>query len=318
MVQMRFKTVQTHNIGRSTGFLPCAQLHAFFTTQAKTVSARGVQYGPDPFLPLTDVVIAGSYVETPRWMIFSPEAIDAGIEEIDVDDNLSKVERKYMRNIWGFEADPAKLDDQGKMDILSGIFGSRAAETGVLFIGQYEAFRQKQLAPLIQSVQDFNLNNLEIHFLVSGIVQKCGTRGALRKLFNMVRLSPEANITVNNDNTPDKVKVTITGDYFTASLLQGILSPDLYSNGTLFAPRIFIGIDIGWINRPHNLVITAVTKKSTEVPVGAHMYTINVNDVSEMVLGQPGKNEAIEVPQNSRDAADELKRMANEFISEVN
>jgi len=126
-------------------------------------------------------------------------------------------EAAYRREQLGLTGEVKGLNEGAKLGILKKLFDPRIAETGILFVEQYENWRSSKLDPIIAEALDFNLTDLEIHFMVSGIVQKCGTRGAFERLFRMVRVHPEATIkTENIKDQPDQVEVIIKGDLFSA------------------------------------------------------------------------------------------------------
>ena len=239
------------------------------------------------------------FLETPRWLVLEDEAL-------------------YRKEQLGLETDPAGLDDQGKMAVLTDVFGPKAASSGVLFVEKYEAFRQ-ELEPTIEEFRDLNLTGLEAHFIVSGIVQKCGTRGAFERLFRMVRLSPQSSIDVKNLEDPEQVEVVIKGDLFSLNLFLGLISPDTFDSGKVKFPRIFHGIDIGWGLAPHNLVVAAVSRSPLELPQGMHMYTINVESVSPTKLWtvRGEEREEVEIPSGIDFAALQLKLNCHGFVAHL-
>ncbi len=213
------------------------------------------------------------FVGVPRWQVLPDE-------------------KAYQRERLHFDGDCTALDDSAKLDILTRLFDPAVARTGIGFAAEYSAFHASELSPLITSFlrQDrgWNLSGLEFQCLISGIVQKCGTRGALERLFNLSRLDDSATIKVDNvkDNA-DEIKVTLTGDLFSAAIFLGLITPftslgypliDETLCGDL-SPRIFQVADIGWGFGPHNLVVYPAENHPLETPPGFHMYTINIERV---------------------------------------
>lgn len=213
--------------------------------------------------------------EIPRWMVLSDEAA-------------------YRREELGLEGEVKGLGEEAKLETLKKLFDPLAAETGILFADKYNLMRG-ELEPTIAGALDLNLTDLEIHFMVSGIVQKCGTRGAFERLFRMVRILPEATITTENlKDQPDQVEVVIKGDLFSAYLFYGLISPDVFDSGRLKIPRVFHVVDIGWDLSPHNLMVAA-SQKPRRLPLGMHFYTINVAEVSPPRIFKAQNREEVEI-----------------------
>jgi len=202
------------------------------------------------------------------------------------------------------------VGDQATPTALSEIFDPKVVATGVAFADQLQAFkRQHDLAPISRELKALNLTNLEIHFAVFGIVQKCGTRGALQRIWNLVSLDQRNSLQVENDReNPDKVNVRIKGDLFSAALFMGLLMPYRPIGGDTVTPRIFHGIDIGWDYAPHNLVVAAVNEQAIDLPSAKYFYTINVERVSPMRVVDAN------IPDDPNKKAAELRKEAHKFM----
>lgn len=214
------------------------------------------------------------FAQTPRWMVLDDE-------------------RAYQTEQLELAGEAADLDDAGKLELLSKVFDPRVASTGVLFAEHYEALRP-QLDPIMLDAKDLNLTGLEIHFIVSGIVQQCGTPEVFERLFRMVRTTPEAEIAVEDFPDPDQVGVTIKGDLYTFNLFMGLISPDLFDSGRLKIPRVYHAVDIGRKFAPHHLVAAVVSQAPIFLPQGMHMYTINIESISELRILRAGTKEEVE------------------------
>jgi len=209
------------------------------------------------------------------------------------------------------------LGEGAKLEVLQRIFDPRIARSGVHFVEQYETLRQ-ELDPTIEGFKELNLTGLEIHFMVSGIVQKCGTRDAFERLFKMVRLDPKAEIAVKNlEEDPDQVEVVIKGDLFSFYLFRGLLSPDTYDSGRLKIPRIFHVVNIGEEFAPHHLVVAAVSKRFLSLPLGMHIYTINVEGVSKPRILKAGTEEEVEVISGVDMAAMQLQLACHDLVANL-
>jgi hypothetical protein len=237
--------------------------------------------------------------EIPRWMVLPDEAA-------------------YRREQLGLEGEVKGLKECAKLEILKKLFAPLAAETGVLFADKYNLLRG-ELETIIAGALDLNLTDLEIHFMVSGIVQKCGTRGAFERLFRMARLEPQAQImTENLKDQPDQVEVIIKSDLFSAYLFYGLISPDVFDSGRLKVPRVFHVVDIGWDLSPHNLVVAA-SQRPRRLPLGMHFYTINIAEVSKPRIFTAQTREEVEVESLSGTnmIANLLKDNCHAFVAQL-
>jgi len=294
------RTVYTVEPERA-GYAAHPSLQNAFQRPARTIRSQGVaQAFESCHSTQAESVRERVLAEIPRWMVLPDEAA-------------------YRREQLGLEGEVKGLEECAKLEILKKLFDPLAAETGVLFVEQYETWRSSKLDPLIAGALDLNLTDLEIHFMVSGIVQKCGTRGAFERLFRMVRLHPEATITTENlKDQPDQVEVVIKGDLFSAYLFRGLIFPDTFDSGKLKVPRILHVVDIGWDLAPHNLVVVPVSQRPRELPLGFHFYTINVADVSEPEISEAKSGEKVEVGSCSGTnmIASQLKDLCHVLVSQ--
>jgi hypothetical protein len=292
------RTVYTNELG-SAGYAAHPQLEGKFLRPARTILRQGAVNALDSsHSTQAETIRERFFVETPRWLVL-PDEVD------------------YQKKQLGLEGGAEGLEEGAKLEVLQRIFDPRIAQTGVHFVKQYEILRQ-ELDPTIEGFKDMNLTGLEIHFMVSGIVQKCGTRGALERLFKMVRLDPKAEIAVKNlEEDPDQVEVVIQGDLFSFYLFRGLLSPDTYDSGRLKIPRIFHVVDIGWVLAPHNLVVAAVSQRPLNLPLGMHVYTINVVDVSEPQIFEAGTKKKVKVISGIDWAAMQLQLACHALVSHL-
>ena len=269
------RTVYTHEM-LPAGYAAHPQLEGKFLRPARTLLRQGAVTVLDAsHSTQAEVIRERFFVETPRWLVLPDE-------------------KDYQREQLEFQGEVKGLEEGAKLEVLQRIFDPRVAQTGVHFVEQYEALR-RHLDPDIEGMRDFNLTDLEIHFIISGIVQKCGARDALERLFNLVRLDPKAAIAVKNLDDPDQVEVVIKGDLFSFYLFRGLISPDTFDSGRLKIPRVFHVVDIGWGFAPHNLVVAAVSRMPLFLPLGMHMYTMNVEGISQPRIVKAGTEEEVEV-----------------------
>jgi hypothetical protein len=290
------RTVYTNELG-SAGYAAHSKLVGKFLRPARTILRQGAAPALDAGQSTqAETIRERFFVDTPRWLVLPDE-------------------KDYQKKQLGLEGGAAGLEEGAKLEVLQRIFDPRIARSGVHFVEQYEALRQ-ELAPTIEGFKDMNLTGLEIHFMVSGIVQKCGARGAFERLFKMVRLDPKATIKVKNlEEDPNQVEVVINGDLFSFNLFRGLLSPDTYDSGRLKIPRIFHVVDIGWKFKPHNLVVAAVSQRPLRLPLGMHMCTINVVDVSDPQIFEVGTTKKVEVISGIDWAASQLMLHCHAFIA---
>ncbi len=265
-------------------------LQAPFDRPAKTISKTGLRQVQAPDLGRATRFAEDSFVEVPRWVEFTGD------------------QEGYRAKYLKVQGEASALSEPDKRALLMRLFGSDVAETNVLFVHQYRQFRRDQLDPLTYQLMDLNLSNLEIHFTVSGIVQKCGTLGVLQRIWNLVRLSEKSKIQVSNSDSPDQVNVRIRGDLFSASLFMGMLTPHQSIGGRTLAPRIFHGIDIGWDFAPHNLVVAAVTERAIDLPLGKYFYTTNIERLGRMRIVDA------KISSDANKKAAELKELAHKFM----
>ncbi len=278
------------------GYAAHPQLEGKFIRPARTLLRQGAVNALDcTNSTQAETVRERFFVETPRWLVLPDETA-------------------YQREQLGFQGEAKGLEEGAKLEVLQRIFDPRVAQSGVHFVEQYEALRQ-QLG--VEGMQDLNLTDLEIHFMVSGIVQKCGTRGALERLFRLVRLDPKAAIAVNNLEDPDQVEVVIKGDLFSFYLFRGLISPDTFDSGRLKVPRVFHVVDIGWGFAPHNLVVAAVSQRPLFLPLGMHMYTINVESISDPRIFKAGTEEEVEVVSGVDFSAMQLQLACHALVASL-
>lgn len=292
------RTVYTNELG-SAGYAAHSKLKGKFQRPARTILRQGAALALDAGQSTqAETIRERFFVETPRWLVLSDK-------------------KDYQKKQLGLEGGTAGLGEGAKLEVLQRIFDPRVAQAGVHFVKQYEILRQ-ELAPTIEGFEGLNLTGLEIHFMVSGIVQKCGTRGAFERLFRMVRLDPKAAITVKNlEEDPDQVEVVIQGDLFSFYLFRGLLSPDTYDSGRLKIPRIFHVVDIGWKFKPHNLVVAAVSQRPLRLPLGMHICTINVEGVSKPQIFEVGTKKKVKVISGVDMAAMQLQLACHALVAQL-
>lgn len=276
------------------GYRASPGLTGAFLQPAETVNKDGAIFEPDPFVgKLEFAPVAGSYIEIPRSMVL-------GMDEKD-----------YQRQKLGLE-DTAGLSEHQKFDIVSGIVGQDIARTGILFSEQYATYKLSEVDPEVYKMRGHNVSGLEFNLLVSGIVQKCGTRGTFERLFRMLSLSPESTIAINNLNNPDQVEVKIQSDLISAGLFMGIISPDLFSTGALKSPRIFHVVNLGEFLFPYQLLVSMVGHNAVEMPRGYHVYTINVRDVKIESIKKD--EEEVALSEGRRKLFEQSQQLTSDFI----
>jgi|GEM_PF-3496607 len=236
--------VKSYALGVTRSLSPRADLRPPFDRQARTVKKGGVQWFRDAYVG-ADRRTEDSFIYVPRWVEY--------------------------------------IGDKSLPGSLAEVFSPEVARSGIMFIRQFQAFKQQQLAALTPQLKKNNLSNLEMHFVVSGIVQNCGAQAILQRLWTLVRLGNKGELFVDdNKGGADELKIRVTGDLFSASLLMGILTPHLSMNGATLSPRIFHGIDIGEEKAPDNLVVVAVNEQPVDLPLAKYFYTVNIENVGKM------------------------------------
>ncbi len=295
---MAVRTVKTCDLHKA-GYKPYFGLSHPYKTLAKTVKEDS--WVGSRFKKLMSNTEAGpSYAHVPRCMMF----------ENGSESNYRTKVLKLSENVY-------INDDSGKASVLADVFGPDVARSGVMFSGRYLEFYQNILAPSIQELKRMNLSNLSIHFFVSGIVKRCGLHAAFTRIFEMVRLDPDAHISIDeSNNNPNKVEVKIEGNLFSAALFLGVISPDI-GKVAFKAPRIFHGVDIGLGFDPYNFVVSVVNKKPIELPMGMFMYTINIDDVSEPKIFGLGPKIQESFAKDYIGVYSPIREAAHNFISSI-
>jgi hypothetical protein len=223
----------------------------------------------------------GQLVEVPRWQILSDltelafEQAVLSFAEIDGGDSMTAEEIKALP--------PAtKLAVLGKFvaRALPGVARDLAlgiAERGVVGLGDFGSALSLQTR---SSAMD-QLRSGTI--CVSGIVQKCGTRGLLGRLWRMGQHElPDTNSSLQvtnlpiNPGQPEQVSIAFNGaPQIVIDRFMAMIAPEER------APAIFHIADLGWDLAPHNLLIWRL-QKDTPVLLGAHTYTVNIEIVERL------------------------------------
>ena len=241
-----------------------------------------------------------SYVHVPRCVMF----------ENGKEDN-------YKTKILGYpEGIERKFDDAEKMKVLAELVGPEAAGSGVVFSGKYREYFTEKVEPQIYELQRVNYQKLEVHFYVSGIVQKCGTSAAFSNIFHMIRLDQNATLSTAHSDDPNRLAVKINGDLFSAALFMGMIAPD-FAGKLLGMPRILHGIDTGLAFSPYNSIVYAVNSNPIDLPMGMCMNTMNIDDVSEPVVYGLGPKIQDRIARSFLGISSPIRELANNFISSL-
>jgi len=205
------------------------------------------------------------YTEVQRWMVF-----DGG-------------EDAFRAEYLGFDGDVSRFQDTDKLAVLNRYLGDALmTQTGVAFAFQWKMFQECLPFEQWRTACGGNIDGIEAKMIVRGIVQKCGTRGALTRLFNLVRYLETTSIGVRNmESDPNAMELIIKGDLISVALMHGLLAPFPASSTNLSQvdPNIFHVVDIGWELAPHNMVVFAGGTDPVVLPMGAHLYTINIEEI---------------------------------------
>jgi hypothetical protein len=76
-------------------------------------------------------------------------------------------------------------------------------------------------------------------------------------------------------------------------------------------------VDIGWELAPHNLVVAPVLQRPILLPLGMHMYTMNVEGVSDPRILRAGTEEEVEVISGVDMAAMQLQLACHDLIANL-
>jgi hypothetical protein len=241
-----------------------------------------------------------TYMQVPRCVMFENGKEDNYVSKIlECPENIDK-----------------KIDDEGKKKILGKLVGPDAAESGVMFSSRYRDYFSDKIEPQIYELQRINYRKLEIHFSVSGIIQKCGASTAFSNIFQMVRLDQNAILSTFYSGDQNKMDVKINGNLFSAALFLGMISPDP-AGSILRTPRIFHGIDMGLGFSPHNSVVDVVNDRPIDLPMGMYMYTMNIDEISDPVVLGLGAKIQDRIARSFLSASSPIRELTNKFISSI-
>ncbi|MDD4179410.1 MAG: hypothetical protein PHH14_05125 [Candidatus Margulisbacteria bacterium] len=273
------------------GYKPHSQING--ARLAKTFSADGLRrIGHDK-------VADTSFVDVPRWMVWK------------ADENF------YRETILGYSVDPKSLSPEEKLEILRHT-NRGAADSGVAFVGLFQHFsRRHKLDRFNDSRYWTNPTDLQTTFTASGIVQKCGTRDAFERLFNLIKFDPNSHIKTENDPTNEEaVNITIIGDLFSAAFFQAMIAPEQTSDGQMIRPQIIVGTDIGWDFAPHNLIVT-ILEPHLKINKGMHVYHANIEGVSRLQTTRLSNGNLYEPTDTENNAIAALKRNARLLTNSI-